>query len=200
MEHLPQQPKSTPKAPFLALAFVSVFFFSGCGLSDLTQTVCDTTGGDPHCSQEAAVQSGEAENCDRVAQKEEFKQVGSNPPRDKCVVMVAANNEDPEKCNNVKGGTMSYTKEDCLKAISDTAHNPSTCSKLGGLDIPTCINNVAEKTFNDIDRLKNMKTKTAQDIKELQEAMAKIQQSNEMLSNINKERINTQQAVIRNLR
>ena len=151
MEHLQQPRKQTPKASLLGLAFASILFLNGCGLSDITQVACDTTGKDPHCSQEAAVQSGETENCDNVAQKEEFKKVGSNPPRDKCVVMVAANNENPEQCNNVKGGVMSYTKEDCLKAISDTAHNPSTCTKLGGSDVPTCINNVAEKTFNDIE-------------------------------------------------
>lgn len=177
-----------------------MFVFSGCGLSDLTQVACQSSGNDPHCSQEAAVQSDVADNCDKVAQKEEFKALGSNPPRDKCVVMVAANNEDPAKCDNVKGGTMSYTKEDCLKAISDTAHDPATCSKLGGADVGSCVNNVAQKTFDDIERLKNMKIKTAQDVQELQANLDKLQKTQEMLTNINKTKMEMERSVVQNFR
>ncbi len=193
-----QKCKSNVLLPLLLAA--SMFSFAGCGVADLVQIACDASSGDPHCTQEAAVQSDVVENCDKVAQKDEFKQFGSNPPRDKCVVMVAANNEDPAKCDNVKGGVMSYTKEDCLKGITETARDPATCSKLGSKDLGACINSVAEKTFADIDKLKDMKSKTKQDIAELQSKMSDLSKQAELLTNINKSKYDMQRGVIGNLR
>ncbi|MBP9864646.1 hypothetical protein KBC54_04330 [Patescibacteria group bacterium] len=200
MEKLLQRQKQTCNIFLPLLAVVSMSFFSGCGVADLVQIACDASSGDPHCTQEAAVQSDTVENCDKVAQKEEFKKFGSNPPRDKCVVMVAANTEDPAKCDKVKGGAMSYTKEDCIQAIGDTARDPATCSKLGSGDIATCINKVAEKTFADITKLKDMKSKTKEDITELQNMMNELAKTNELLTSMNKTTYDVQRGVIGNLR
>lgn len=200
MEKNLQHQKLSHSISLPLLAVVSTFLFTGCGISDLTQIACDVSSGDPHCSQEAAAQSDLAENCDKVAQKEEFKKLGSNPPRDKCVVMVAANTEDPAKCDKVKGGPMSYTKDDCIQAIADTARDPATCSKLGSGDMGTCINKVAEKTFADISKLKDMKTRSKEDIAELQSKMNQLAKTNEMLTSINKTTYDMQRAVISNFR
>ena len=198
METLRINQKQTSKHSFFLLSIASLFLFSGCGLSDLTKATCDISGGDPHCSQEAAVQSNDADNCDTVAQKEEFKKAGSNPPRDKCVVMVAANNENPETCNKVKGGLMSYTKQDCTQAISDTAREPSTCPKLGG-DVASCINKVAEKAIIDAEQLTTMKKKTPEDIAEVQRRLEELRKTNEMLSNVYKVKAETALTAIKGL-
>lgn len=188
-----------PNAGIAALSFASLFLFTGCGLSNVTAVACDVSGKDPHCSQEAAVQSDNADNCDSVAQKEEFKKLGSNPPRDKCVVMVAANTEDPSACDKVKGGLLSYGKEDCTKAIADTATDPTTCTKLAG-DAAACANKVAEKTYKDIETVKNMKQKDERDIQQLQKTMNDLQKMNEMLTNVNKAAQEMQMTAVRGLR
>lgn len=200
MANLPQRLQTRSNVPLAIMALASALLLSGCGVSDLTEVACQYSGDDPHCAQEAAVQSGDADNCDNVAQKEEFKKIGSNPPRDKCVVMVAANNEDPAKCDNINGGLRSYTKEDCLKAISDTARDPQTCSKLPNTDLGSCINNMAQKTFDDIDKLKDMKIKTKQDQQVLQQRMRDLEKMTEMLNSMNKSRMDMEKSAISNLR
>lgn len=185
---------------FLALFAASAMILPGCGLADATQTACIFTGNDPHCEQEAAVQTGNADNCDRVEQKEEFKKIGSNPPRDKCVSMVAANNEEPATCDKVKGGPLSYSKEDCMKGIADTARDPDTCSKFEKPDMASCVNGVAQKAIEDGKKLEKMASRKERDIKELQEKMNKIQKLNEMLSGLVKTQFDTQRQIVNNLR
>ena len=181
------------------LALPVAFLFGGCDISDLTASTCGLSSDAAHCNQEAAVEANNEKDCDKVAQKEEFKKFDSNPPRDKCIIMIAANSEDPSKCNAIKGGVMSYSKDDCNKAIADTARDPNTCSKLGG-DVAGCVNRVAEKTFNDIDRLNKMSKKSDQDIQDVQKVMADMQKMQEMMSNINKSNYDTKMSIVRNLR
>ena len=184
----------------LALALLPLFLvLPGCGLSDVTQEACLIGQDSIHCMQEAAVEAGDPAKCDSITQREDFKALGSNPPRDKCVVMVAANNEDPSVCKDIKGGPMSYTGADCTKAIADTARNPDTCGKLGG-DQGTCANNVAQNVFDDVAKLQKMTNPRTQDIKEVQDNLAKMQKMNEMLTNINKANLDANMAVIRNFR
>ena len=184
--------------------FVSVFIFSallvlpGCGLSDLTQAACTTTGGASHCFQEAAVQSGDEANCDNVAPIAEFK--NSNPPRDKCVVMIAANEGDPSICDKTKGGIGSYGKEDCVKAIADTTRDPEVCKKLEGNTVSTCMNSAAQKTIDDVEKLKTMKIKNPEDVKEVQQQLEELRKTNEMLTEVMKVKVDAELSVVKNFR
>lgn len=185
----------------LAVAAISVAttVLTGCGVPGLFQTACSTTN-DPHCFQEAAVQSGDVNNCDTVAQKEEFKKAGSNPPRDKCVVMVSANNEDPSTCKKAKGGLLSYSEQDCLQGIAETASNPSTCKTLGDQYTATCVNSVTKNTYDDIDEFAKRPNKTDADIQTLQQKMMELEKMNEMMSNVLKVQFDMKKAAVSNLR
>lgn len=183
----------------LAALGAAVAFLPGCGLSDFEFAVCDVNG-DPHCFQEAAVQSDEADNCDTVAQKEEFKKVGSNPPRDKCVVMVAANNENPATCKKANGGLYSYSEQDCLQGIADTAQNPATCKTLGEAFMSTCVNSATKSTLDDIDEFSKKPNKTQDDIVIIQQKMAELEKMNEIMSNIMKAEFEMKKSAVGNLR
>lgn len=178
---------------------VAVTFLPGCDLVDLQIATCDVSG-DPHCFQEAAVQSENADNCDTVAQKEEFKKVGSNPPRDKCVVMVAANNEDPTTCKKAQGGLLSYSEQDCLKGIADTASRPDTCKTLGQQYIEVCVNSVTKNTIADIDEFSKKPKKTDEDVQILQQKMKDLEKMNEMMTDVIKAEFEMKKAIVANLR
>ena len=189
--------------PFNALAVgvlgTVLLSLPGCGIS-LPSVACDVTGGDPHCNQEAAVESGNADNCDTVAQKEEFKKVGSNPPRDKCVVMVSANNEDPKTCKKAQGGLLSYSEKDCLEGVAETAHEPATCSTLGGEYAKVCANSVAKKTMEDIDEFNKKPKRTAEDIRIMQLKMQQLGKMQQDLTEIIKAEYEMKMTVVKNLR
>ena len=76
---------------------------------------CDFSSDDVHCYQEVAVNSGEADECEKVPQKEGY--TTSNPPQDKCHLMIAENTGDPTACDDMKGGVGSYTREECLENV-----------------------------------------------------------------------------------
>jgi len=170
--------------------FVSAFTYYSCVMS-----------GDPvHCIQDAAVQSGNPDECDKVAQKDEFKKAGSNPPRDKCVMMNAMNAEDPDMCSKVKGGLMSYSKEDCEKSVAETATKPQTCTAMAGDAAATCVTTVTEKTTAEVNELLNKPNKTDADIQAAQKKMEDLSKIESMMSGIAKSQYDTQKALIQNMR
>lgn len=136
-------PGSTMAAILLCLALP--FVLSGCSIiSWLEGNVCDVTT-DPHCFQGEAVDAGDADECAKVTQPADFKSVGSNPPKDKCYMMVAENTGDLEACNKIKGGMYSYTREECLLEASVANENPSGCQMLTGSDRQKCIETLGPK-------------------------------------------------------
>lgn len=173
----------------------------GCDfLAGLTSYACLVSPDAPHCYQDAAVQSGNPDDCNKVAQKEEFKELGSNPPQDKCKMMVAANKEDPKICGTLKGGLMSYSKEDCEKTIAETATKPVTCSSLQGDSAATCVNQVTEKTLAEIDVLKADSDKSPEKIQALQSKMDELSKMQQMMTDVMKAQYDMQRAAIQNLR
>lgn len=71
-----------------------------------------------HCYQRAAVIDSNPDMCEQVEQPEEWKKAGSNPPKDKCYLMIAENTGDKTVCQYIAGGIGSYTKEECYQAAS----------------------------------------------------------------------------------
>jgi hypothetical protein len=76
-----------------------------------------------------AVAAGDASICDKISGKE-FKQYGSNPPRDKCYMMVAADKGDYDLCKKVKGWEMSYSKDDCIFEVISKNDDPKGCDMI----------------------------------------------------------------------
>ena len=64
--------------------------------------------------------------------------MGSNPPQDKCYLMVAQNTGNLDACEKIKGGLMSYTREQCVLETSVETQNPEGCSRLKGADKAKC--------------------------------------------------------------
>ncbi|MFA5185143.1 MAG: hypothetical protein WC551_01525 [Patescibacteria group bacterium] len=196
-----EKPNLKHSLGILPLLAISVLVLPGCDyVASLAAFTCQFSPDSPHCYQDAAVQSGNPEDCNKVAQKEEFKKLGSNPPQDKCKMMVAANKEDPSICNTLKGGAMSYTKEDCEGTVADTATKPSTCSAMSGSAVGTCVNKVTEKTTAEIDALKNSSDKSPEKIQALQQKMEELSKMQQMMSDVMKAQYDMQRAAIQNMR
>ena len=113
-----------------------VFFFalltlSGCiGVFDF---VCNFAGEqDYHCYQWFAVHEEDPDDCNNIRQAEKFQDAGSNPPKDKCYLMIAERTGDPSGCERIEGGLMSYTVQECIWRAAVTARNPEICHTIEG--------------------------------------------------------------------
>ena len=91
---------------------------------------------------EQAIQEGQVEECEKIEGK---KFVGSNPPRDKCYLIIAENTGDLSACDQIKGGLMSYTREECILGASIKFLDPSGCQKLAGADKTECVSQIGSK-------------------------------------------------------
>lgn len=195
------RPNLKPSLGILPLLAVSALVLPGCDyVAGLASFSCQFSPDSPHCYQDAAVQRGDPSKCDKIEQKEEFKKAGSNPPQDKCKMMIAANKEDPSICGTLKGGVMSYSKEDCEGTIAETATKPSTCSAMGGTAAGTCVTKVTEKTMAEIDVLNASADKSPEKIQELQKKMDELSKMQQMMTDVMKAQYDMQRAAIQNMR
>ncbi len=176
-----------------------IFSFAG-------NMVCTYAPDTDHCTQFIAVQSWSPSKCESIKWTK-FKDIWSNPPRDKCYLQVAINKGDYNICKNIKWWAMSYTQDECInsvwqkildKAISDD--DISWCKKLEKFpswyqsqynDCKTKLANISkiksndEKIDNLIEELKNNpKDKDLQ--KELQKLQNLKQTTYEMMSDSDK--------------
>jgi hypothetical protein len=103
----------------LAVVAVAVLF-AGClkTVGSAGASACAALSGkdQDHCYQGIAVKTGNTDLCAYI-QAADFKQYGSKPPKDKCYLMIAENTGDKSICDKIVGGTMSYTKAECLDNI-----------------------------------------------------------------------------------
>lgn len=138
--------KNRQKIGNLIILFASLSVLSGCDwLSAFTAITCEISSDSPHCYQEAAVGSGEEEDCEKIPQKAEFQGYGSNPPKDKCYLMIASNKGDPTVCDSVQGGMMSYSPEECMEGAME-GNSPDICKD--SPDENKCRNLYGQKTGN----------------------------------------------------
>jgi len=117
------------------------FLLTGC-VGELMGVMCDFFPDGDHCWQGAAVQEGKNEECEKIEGKG-FS--GSNPPRDKCYLMIAENTGDLSACEQIEGGPMSYTREECILGASIKNEDPSGCKKLEGSDRERCVSELGPK-------------------------------------------------------
>lgn len=122
---------------FFLLAFIigSPLVLTGC-IGDLMAVACDFFPDGDHCYQSAAVQEADPYGCEKVSGKN-FK-TGSNPPRDKCYLQIAENTGNFDACDKIKGGLMSYTREECIIGAAVKNDDPTGCRKLKGADLAEC--------------------------------------------------------------
>lgn len=194
--------KTTGKMAGLLLAFISPLFLSGCVwdafLLGAPCGLVDQASG--HCYQQDAVQNNDPAGCEKVTAPPEFAKAGSNPPRDKCLDMVAQNSADPKICDGIKGGIGSYTKEECVKNVATSNNKPSVCTGLSA-GAAECANQATGAALEDMDkRLKTGKPLSKTEQKEFQKTLEDIQKMSTMLSDINKSTYDMQKALISNLR
>jgi hypothetical protein len=130
-------------APTAALLLVALIFLPGCSLlAQIEELACLARPDSVHCYQEAAVASGDDDECAKVPQHPDYKSAGSNPPQDKCYMMVAQNTGDLSACDKMKGGVGSYTKEECILSASIENNNAQGCQKLSGAAKEECVSKV----------------------------------------------------------
>lgn len=109
----------------ILLTAVLTIPLSGC-LGDWIEFACILDADDPdHCYQAAAVQSADPDDCENV-KGEGFS--GSNPPKDKCNLMIAENTGDLSACDNMVGGFMSYDPDECVRSVLSN-YGPEACEK-----------------------------------------------------------------------
>ncbi|MFZ2189349.1 MAG: hypothetical protein WA057_04945 [Candidatus Magasanikiibacteriota bacterium] len=115
---------------------IAPLFLTGC-VGDLQSLLCDFLPDSDHCFQSAAIQEGQVEECEKVS-GENFKDTGSNPPRDKCYLLIAENTGNLDACKQIKGGPMSYTQEECILGASIKNEDPAGCKMLTGSAAAQC--------------------------------------------------------------
>jgi hypothetical protein len=171
------------KAPMILLLIFSSLFLSGCSLlGSVAEVGCNFAGGGKtaaHCYQEAAVEKNSEKVCDKAPQGEEFKQAGSNPPQDKCYYMVAENKRDPDVCDNIKGGWLSYMASECKANVLDSAEKE-----------------ISEK-LNKADGGKNL---SPEELQKIQWQMEKYNKMNGIMTDITKDMHDMNMSAVRNLR
>lgn len=113
------------KIAIFILSLFSITLLTWCRDSD----PCADDPDSKHCYQAEAVSAWDASVCKKIDGKE-FKQYKSNPPRDKCYMMVAAQNNDYSLCSKIKWGEMSYTKEDCIFEVISANDDPKWCDRM----------------------------------------------------------------------
>ena len=136
---VPSESKPNPMAKF-AILLALPLLAGGCNLIGGGEDLSCLMSSDPHCYQNVAVSEGDADVCAKVKQPEQFKDMGSNPPQDKCYLMEAQNTGDLSACDKIKGGPMSYTREECILEASEANQDASGCQKLTGEDKANCVN------------------------------------------------------------
>lgn len=139
-----KNPKTSPLTKILFVPLIALPL-SGC-LGELMGVLCDFFPDSDHCFQSAAVQKADPYGCEKI-KGEGFK--GSNPPRDKCYLMIAENTGDYSACDYIKGGPMSYTKEDCIFAAAVKHDDPKGCRMLTGLAFENCKHDLSQNITTD---------------------------------------------------
>ncbi|MDO8584171.1 MAG: hypothetical protein Q7R83_03265 [bacterium] len=143
-------PPVPPMAAQLFLLASAALLLPGCNLvGDTEGLACLIAPDSSHCYQDMAVSSGDSSICERVHQPERFKASGSNPPQDKCYLMVAQNTNNLDACKKIKGGFMSYTQEECILTVSLEYENPAGCQQLSGAAKTRCVGELGPKMTPD---------------------------------------------------
>ncbi len=124
-----------------ALFAVSLLLLPGCSLGSIISFSCSFMDDSEHCYQSAAVQNADPQECEKVTGKDFGG--GSNPPRDKCYLMIAENTDNYSVCKDIQGGFMSYTQEQCVTDIVKKNGDPDGCNNLEGTAVETCKRNFA---------------------------------------------------------
>lgn len=97
----------------LFLIIIAPLFLSGC-LGELLGLGCEFSDDETHCYQSSAVQQSDSEKCAKV---ETSDWPSSNPPKDKCYLLIAENTGDISACDKIEGGFGSYTREQCRESV-----------------------------------------------------------------------------------
>ncbi len=122
------------------LLLLILFSFSSCSLSSFLDSACDLNPDSDHCYQQMAVQSGNANTCEKI-KGESFE--GQNPPKDKCYLMSAVSQGDYNLCGKIKGGLVSYSKDQCLLEVAIGKKDPEGCQKLPSEEMKSdCISRI----------------------------------------------------------
>lgn len=124
------------KYQLFAIILTLSLILSGC-VGDWMSLICDISPDSDHCYQGAGVQEGDFAECEKI-KGEKFKSGGSNPPRDKCYLMIAENTGNLEACKHIRGGLMSYTQEECILGASIKNELPGGCKLLFGSAASEC--------------------------------------------------------------
>jgi hypothetical protein len=133
-------------AMIILIMLSSLFIFTACDwnlLSAFLNMGCDTAPDSSHCFQGAAVQGSNPDLCEKIKVPEKFKDTGSNPPKDKCYLMIAENTGNYDVCKKIKGGLYSYTQEECFTDIAVQKEDPAGCKKMTGTAFEDCKSKVA---------------------------------------------------------
>lgn len=124
------------KAALFVFFLLAPMLLSGC-VGDLILPVCPLVKDQDVCYQTAAIQESRAELCEKIVGKN-FLGASSNPPRDKCYLKIAETSGDLASCNQIKGGLMSYSREECLIKVGRLFDNPLACQELADIEQIKC--------------------------------------------------------------
>jgi hypothetical protein len=113
----------------ILISVCASLLLTGC-LGELIGWGCDFVEDDTHCYQTVAVQNSNPDECEEV---ETDDWPNSNPPKDKCYLIIAENTGDASVCDNIVGGPGSYTREECRQNVLET-HGTLSASASAEID------------------------------------------------------------------
>jgi prefoldin subunit 5 len=169
----------------ILLIFFSLIL-SGCEFDFTPRDPCIGDEDSRHCYQNLAVERKDPKLCEKIEAPEGFTK--SNPPKDKCYMMVAQGTGDATICNNMVGGEGSYERKDCIVDVATEQIDFKACDMLSGDSRKECYESIGKnlKTndlLNTLDRIEQIendliyswrdKEKTAELKKELAELKKK---------------------------
>jgi hypothetical protein len=103
-----------------------------------------------HCYQNLAVERADPTLCEKIEAPTGFSK--SNPPKDKCYLMVAESTGDAKHCLNMVGGEGSYEKNDCISSVAVEQKDFEACDMLRGESRKECYQSVGKNIkTNDLD-------------------------------------------------
>lgn len=135
--------KTTIKKIIILLLALTMLANSECDFDFSPRDPCANDPDSRHCYQDLAVERGDPTLCEKIEAPPGFTK--SNPPKDKCYMMVAESTKDPKHCLNMVGGEGSYEKNDCIMSVAADNKNFEACDLLRGETKQECYKRVGEK-------------------------------------------------------
>lgn len=152
----------------IVLCILPLLFLASCDwlIGSAESIGCNFVSGktQDHCYQDAAVRKADPDLCANI-KAEDFTELQGPAPRDKCYLRIAEKTGNADVCEDIVGGTISYSQQECMYLAAMQSGDISICNRIQGSKATTF-----RGTFNKERCLEDI-TPVQQDYEEIDEAL-----------------------------